>query len=122
MPCAELAEASAPERGQGEPHHALVVGIGPAPDETGRLGPVHESDGTVMPEQEGFGDVANGGILGILVSTDREEELMLSGGEPRCGGLFVAPVQESAESGAEVEKSLVVSVGKVRGHRRIVSR
>ena len=67
----------------------------------------------MVPEQEYLGDVADGRPVPVLPTPDGEQQLVLRRGEPDRRGLFLAPVQEAAEAGPELEETPVVSVGKI---------
>ena len=110
---AESTEAPVAECCQAQSYDAVVVAVGSAPYEVGRFGSVNETDRAVMTQHQHFSDVTDGRAPPILVSTDREHQLMLSGGQTSREGLFLTPVQETAETDAELEQAFVVTVGNV---------
>ena len=89
------------------------LAVGSTPDQAGGFGPVDELDGAVVPEQEDVGDVADRRPARSRLTADGEQQLVLRRGETDRRGLFLAPVQEAAQAGPELEETLVVSVGKL---------
>ena len=67
-------------------------------------------------KQEVAGDVPDRGAGWLWVAFDREEQLVLGGREVLRAGLLLAPAQESAQAGSELEQAPVVGIG---GRRRI---
>jgi hypothetical protein len=63
--------------GQGKPHGPSVPAIWLARDQPGRLGPVDQLDGAVVPYQQVPGHVPDGRAAGLGVPPDRQQELML---------------------------------------------
>jgi hypothetical protein len=122
VPRAEPAQSATPGRRQTEPDDALVVAVGAAPDQSQRFCPIDQTDRAVVPDQEHLGHLADGRSPRIAVPADREEQLMLHRGQPRCGCLFLAPMEEPTEADPELEQPFVVSVGNLWGHKYIVSR
>jgi hypothetical protein len=55
-----------------------------------------------MAAQEPLGHVSGRGAPRIVMTTDGEEKLVLSGGEPCQLGLLLAPAHESAQASAEL--------------------
>ena len=91
-------------------------GVDRAFDEAVRFGSVDETDGAVVAEQEVAGDVPDRRTGGAWVALDREQQLVLSGGEVLSVGLLFAPAQELSEAGPEYEQALVIGIGRLPGH------
>ena len=87
----------------------MVGRIAPASHQIGLLGPVDELNSTVMPEQQRGGNVGQR-RWPVRVSANCEKELVLRGGELFPCRLFLAPMQEAAQLGAECEQLLVVAI------------
>ena len=102
--------------GEREAGGASMVGIGRAFDESVRFGSVDETDGAVVAKQEIAGDVPDRRTGGAWVALDREQQLVLSGGEVLSVGLLFAPAQELSEAGPEYEQALVIGIGRLLRH------
>lgn len=122
MTSAELAEATGSDGREPQPHHPVIVVVEPAPNETGAFGTIDEPNGTVMSEHQRLGYFADGRAARSQTSADRQEELVLGRSQPCRNGLFLAPMQEVAQSGSELEQALVIAVGNLRLHLYIVTR
>ncbi len=118
----ELAEAAPAPLGEGDAHHAVVLGILAPPDEVGGFGPVDELDDTVVAQEKLGGEVAHGRVAGLRAPAHRQEELVLGGGDAGLGGAFLGPAEIPAQAGAEGEQALIVHVGEHHRHKRIVAR
>ena len=118
----QLLQSPLPRGSQLEAHQPVVTRVDAAADEPRGRGTVDESDDAVMPEEQRVGDVANRRSGRISGAADGEKQLMLGRGETRGGGLLLAPAQEAAQAGAELEESLVVLVGEGSRHETIVAR
>jgi hypothetical protein len=118
----QLAEAATAEGGEGQADDPLVAPVGMAPDQSGSFRPVDELDRAVVPEQEDVGDLPDGRAGATGVPPDGEQQLVLCGREADCHRLCLAPVQEAAQAGPELEKTRVVRIGKIGRHIYIVSR
>jgi hypothetical protein len=62
----------------------------------------------VVPEQQVIGQVADGWRLIALAALDCQQQLMLRRGQACLSCLFLAPVQEPAQAGAEGGQARVV--------------
>ena len=122
MALAQLAETAVPEGGEAQVDNSLVAPVGMAPDEAGGFRPVDQLDRAVVPEQEGLGDLPDGRTFPARVPPDREQQLVLRRREADGYRLCLAPAQEAAQAGPELEQTCVVLVGKIEGHIYIVSR
>ena len=122
VPLTQLAEPATAEGREGQADDPLVVAIGLAPDQSGRFRPVDELDRAVVPEQEDVGDLPDGRAVAARTPPDGEQELVLRRREADFHGLGLAPVQESAEAGPELEETCVVVISKLAWHIYIVSR
>lgn len=122
MSSAELTEATATQRRQAEPHHPMVVAVGPASNEPGRLGAINQADCAVMSDEERFCDLADGGPGPMSGTANREQELMLHGAEPGRSGLFFTPVKEPSQADPELEEPFEVFVANMCRHKHIVAR
>jgi hypothetical protein len=90
----------------------LIVAIGTAFDEAARDGAVDEPDCAVVLQQQCIGDVADGGFLRPGVASDREQQLVLGRCQTDGVGLRLAPVEELAQSGTELQQALIVEFRK----------
>ena len=102
--------------GEREAGGASMVRVGGAFDETLRFGAVDETDGAVVTQQEVAGDVPDRWASRAWVAFDREQQLVLRGGEVLGVGLSFAPAQEVSEAGPELEQPLVIRFGRLPGH------
>jgi hypothetical protein len=59
--------------------------------------PINQAHGTVVAQQEVIGDLAHGGAAWIPVSSDRQEQLVLGGGQAGPSGLLLAPPLEAPQ-------------------------
>lgn len=122
MASAELGEAAGTEGREVQPHDPVIVVVGSAPNEAGVFGAIGEADRAVMSQHQRLGHLADRRALRIPISTDRQQELMLGRSQPYRNGLFLAPVQEATQTGAELEEAFVVAVGNLCIHIYIVTR
>jgi hypothetical protein len=118
----ELAETPTPEGGEGQVDDSLVAPVRMAPDQPGSFRAVDELDRAVVPEQEGVGHLPDGRAVPPWVPPHGEQQLVLCRGEADGDRLRLAPVQEAAEAGPELEQTCVVGIGKIAWHIYIVSR
>jgi hypothetical protein len=109
-------EPSGAVLGEREARGASMVGIGRALDEAFRFRSVDETDGAVVAKQEVAGDVPDRRTGGVWVALDRQQQLVLSGGEVLSVGLLLAPAQELSEAGPECEQALVIGIGRLLRH------
>ena len=113
--CTQCREPGRAELGEGEAHHAAVVLIDAAADETIGDRSIDEFDHTVVLQEKVLGDVADRRVAAM--TPNRQEELVLSRGESRlaCGRL--APAEELAKAVAELEQCGEVVVAQTSGCR-----
>ena len=117
----ELVQPGLAVSGQPDPRHPAVLGVAAAFDQPGRCRPVHQFDRAVVTQQQVTGEITDGGLLAAGVALDRDQQLMLGGGETNRAGLGLAPVQEAAQAGAERQQVLEVAAGQL-GHLLTVCR
>jgi CIC family chloride channel protein len=99
-------------------HDAMVVLVRGPSDQPGLLGTVDQLDGRVVPQQEVFGKVADRRLA--IVPSDRQQELVLRGGQADLLGLALAPPEEAAQAVTEPQQLGVLRIVEV--HENIVSR
>ena len=116
MQLGERFEAACAVLGERETNGAPVVRVASALDEARSFRAVDEPDRAVVLEQEVAGDVADRGTGWIWVAFDREEELVLGGREVLRAGLLLAPAEESAQAGSELEESQVIGIRGLAAH------
>ena len=99
----------------------MVVGVLRPTDVPGVDGAVDEPGRAVVAKKQRFGDVADCRCPAPAMTAYREQQLVLRGGETFARGLLLAPAQEPAQLGAELEQPLVVVVGEspASRHRNI---
>jgi hypothetical protein len=114
---AERFELACAAIGETQAHDAEVVGVRAARDQSGLLGAVDEPHRAVGAQHEVPGDIADRWSVLIAVTADREQELVLGGRQAGGLGVLLAPAQEPAQAGAELEQPSVVIVGGRRRHR-----
>jgi len=116
---AQLPQPARAERGEPEAHDAVIRRVDVAGNETGLGRAIDEPDRAVMTEQERFRDVPDRRTRRFPMAADDEQELVLRGRDTHVRGLLLAPPEEVAEPGAELEKGAVVVLGKLGGHTYI---
>jgi len=84
---------------------SLVDRILPTLDESRGLGTVHQSDRAVVPDQQTVCNVTNRGAAFAAMTSDGEQQLMLSGREPDLHRLILAVLQELPDRGAKFEQT-----------------
>ncbi len=99
-------------RGEPDPGDPAVAVVAPPLDQPGRFGPVDQLDRAVRPEQQVFGQVADGGRVGAGMALDGQQQLVLRRGEADLPGPRLRPAQEAAQPGAEGEQVLVILAGQ----------
>jgi hypothetical protein len=97
---AELFEAACAAGCEVEAYESVIGWVDVSVDEAGVCGAVDESDCAVVAEHQGFGDLSDGWWVWAGVAADREEELVLRGGDADGGGLVFAPAEEASEAGS----------------------
>ncbi len=107
----ERREAFTAQSGQGQPHSAWTFVIGAALGEAGGDGAVGELDRAVRAQHEIIGDLSDRRAAPVAVTSNGQQELMLSRGESRRPCLSLAPVQEAPQTRAKFEQLLVGQVG-----------
>jgi len=95
MRCGERFEEFTASFGEDDVHHAAVCAVTAALDQAGGLGPVDEAHRAVVLEQQRVADVADRRAVGRRVASDREQQLVLGGGDTRGDRLLFAPRQET---------------------------
>lgn len=113
----ELLEVSCDQRrqppgtaiGQAEPDDAMVVGVQLTLDEAGEYGAVDQAHDAVVSQQQVISHITNGGCTS-WVSSDGEEQLVLTGGDPGIEGVLLTPAEEVAQAVSEFEQLLIVGV------------
>lgn len=80
-----------------ETDDTMVLGVLGALEQPGRDGAVDQADGAVVPEEQVIGDVSDGRSGRVVMTSDREQELMLGGGEAGGAGVLLAPAQEAPQ-------------------------
>ena len=108
---AERLELARALLGEAQAHDAEVVVVLAARDQPGLLGAIDEPDRAVMAQHEVAGDVADGRSARVVMTADGEQQLVLGRGEARGLGVLLAPAQEPAQTGAQLEEPPVVLVG-----------
>jgi hypothetical protein len=97
-------------RSEAEADDTAVVGIVRAPHQPCLLRTVDELHRAVMAQQQRVRDVADRGSPIAMVAADGEEQLVLRRRDAGGDSLRLAPVQELAQRGPELEQTLVVAV------------
>jgi hypothetical protein len=95
----QLREAPAAGRGRHDLHAPPVGRVGPARGEAERLQAVHEPDRAVMVDLELLGQLPDGEPA--AAPFERQQRVVLTGGEPGGGGRRLAEPQEADERVAE---------------------
>jgi hypothetical protein len=88
------------------------------PHETRFGGTIDEADRTVVPQQEGASNIADGRAALILRPAHCEQELMLGRGDPDALGLLLAPTEEAPQCRAEQQEPPIVSIREITGRHR----
>lgn len=107
--------------GEADAYDAVIVGVRAATYEAGGCGSVDELDDAVVSEEQLACEVSDRRRPGTD-APDREQELMLRGGDARFGGAFLGPPKVPAEPGAKGEEAPIVVVGESHRHENIVAR
>jgi len=106
------------DSGDGEAYDAMVVGITGAAEVAGLDRAIDQAGRAVVSQHQRLGNVADGRFVRAGVPADREEELVLRGGEAFTLGFLFAPVEEPPQLRAELEQSSVIRVRERSvGHR-----
>lgn len=101
-------------RGELNADHSGVGGIGPAPHETGRLGPIHEFHHAVVAEQQVAREIADGRRDPAGMTLDSDKQLVLDVGQAYSASLVLAPSLKAAQADAKGEEVLEVLTGWLR--------
>lgn len=80
MQCRKRLESRCPLLGQLQPDDPTILLAPDPPNEPGGLGPVSQTDGTVMPEKEIVGHLTDGWALMVTMSPYGEEQLVVCRG------------------------------------------
>jgi hypothetical protein len=97
---------------EGDTDHTLIGRVGSAPDQSVGSCAIDQADRAVMAQDEVLGQVANRGSLVAGVTANRQQQLVLGGCQPGRVGLLIAPAQEAAQSGAQLQQMLEVRFGE----------
>ena len=103
---------------EAQPDHPPVMRIGDPADQAGRLRPVRQAHRAVVPHVEVRGDLADGGAGRVGMSPYGQQQLVLGGRQPTGAGLVLAPVDEAAQRGAQLQEPAVVLLREIGGLRR----
>ena len=82
MEAAQPGQLAAPGRREPQADDPVVVGVALPAHEAGLRGPVDEPHCAVVAQEQGVGDVADGGSPAVGVPPHREEQLVLRRGDP----------------------------------------
>ena len=88
-------------RRQLQPDHPMVVVVPDPSQQPCRLGPIHETHGAVVAQQQLVGNVADLGPPRIDVSSDCKQQLVLGRGQPGRSCLGLAPMLEPPQTSAK---------------------
>src|SRR4051794_3041356 len=110
----ELLDPLLAERRQPQPHDARVVIVTVALDETAGLRAVDELDGAVMPEQQVRRQLADRRAAVVVVTLDREQQLVLRMGQTDGSRLGLAPAVEASQRRAERQQRRIVELRSPR--------
>jgi hypothetical protein len=89
-------EPAQPGIGEFQPHHAVIIAVADAADQSRGFGAFDQAAGAVVSQQEVLSHLANGRPAAVGVPADGQQQLMLHGRESRRLGLFGAPSLEAA--------------------------
>ena len=93
-----------------QPDDPVVVAVLNPADEPGGLRSVDQPDRAVMAQEQVLGHVADRRTAPIGMTSNGEQQLMLGRRDAGRLGLLLAPAQEAAEPGAELEQPPVVGI------------
>ncbi len=105
-------------RGQRQADDARVRPIGVAAHEPGGGGAIDQAHRGVMLNDEVCGDVADRRAARVGVALDREQELVLRGGDPGGPRLALAPSQEAPQARPQPQQEL--EIGLFQGSHVVV--
>lgn len=103
-------------------HDRVAARIAPASDQPSALRAIDEADDAVMAQHEHVGELADRRSAARVATADRKQELMLRRRQAMRFGLLLAPVQEAAKAGAQLQQQRVLLVGQISGDRANISR
>lgn len=76
----------------------MVILVPGSVDQAGRNGTIYQLNSTVATQEQVVGCLANRRTAGVAVPADREEQLVLGGGQAGSACLLLAPAQEAAQA------------------------
>jgi len=96
--------------GEAEADDPMVFGIAASHHETGRVSAVDELDRAVVSKQQVVRNFTDSRTALVVVTADRQQQLMLSRGEARRARLLLAPTLETAQPGSQPQEAPVVLI------------
>lgn len=118
----ERPELVLPEGREADPDHPSIAGDRSFPDHKASGDrAIDQLDHAVVPQEQVIGDVADRRTMRMLVTADREQELMLRRGQSSSRRLIRAPTQEPSQAVAEPEELGVLVVPDPSRHSNIAS-
>jgi hypothetical protein len=93
-----------------QPNDPVVVAVLKPADEPSALRPVDQADRAVMAQEQVLGHVADRRAAPIGMTSNGEQQLVLGRRDAGRLGLLLAPAQEAAEPGTELEQPPVVGI------------
>lgn len=95
-----------------ETNNAVIVSVSRPFNQSRRGGAIDQADCRVMSQQQIVGDFANRGSSWVVVPSNSEEQLMLSGREADRVRLLFAPTLKETHAGSNTEESSVNLIGE----------
>lgn len=92
--CRQRLQPPLPVAGQLQTHEAMILGVTHSPDQTSGIGAIDQPDHAVMTQEQVVGDLSDRRSLLAAMASDRQQQLMLRGGEAGRTRLLLAPAQE----------------------------
>ncbi|MNN61670.1 hypothetical protein D3C81_1769160 [compost metagenome] len=100
-------------------HHAPVLGIEAALDQSGRFAAVDQCHHTVLLGLQAFGQLADRGPVLVGAAADMQQQQVLLHGQPLLARRILGKPQEAPQLVAEVRERLEVRLGE---RRRVAGR